>query len=285
MDENKKPQIYVTDENSATFNDPFANMNMEKDELESVKKKNKIIIIVLIIIVFLFLIYIFADYIGDASKVRSTIPEAKENLEEVSAELSKYISDYDLDALDVYGMDDILMVAVNHVCYGVYDCKNVSASVVSDYIKNVFDKNIELKDIECSFGDGVLYKYENGRFVYDDNHPEHDLFNTRPIYTKVNNIKKKNGKYVLVLNKLYYSAGKSEYITSDALGINKIYNFSNYDIPSENGNVIDMTKLITDYDNEFDKLKNRGNQYRYTFSKNGKNYILEKYEIVDMNSK
>ena len=283
MDENKKP--YVTDGNPGTFNNPFANMNIENNEVKSLKKKNRIIIIVLIVIIFIFLIYIFIDYIEDATKTKSTIPEAKENLGEVSADLSNYISDNGLDALDVYGMDDILMVAVNHVCYGVYDCKNVSASVVIDYIKDVFDKDIELNDIECSLGDGVLYKYENDRFIYDDNHPVHDLFNTHPIYTKINSIKKKNGKYVLVLNKLYYNTGKSEYITSDALGINKIYTFSDYDIPSENGNVIDMTKLITDYDNEFDKLKNKGTQYRYTFSKSSKNYILEKYEIIDLKKK
>jgi len=143
MDENKRPQVYITEEKPTVFNDPFSNMNMEKDEIKSLKKKNMITIIIFSVIVFLLLIYIFVDFLGDASKVETTIPEAKENLEEVSLELSDYISDYGLDALDVYGIDDLLMTAVSHVCYGVYDCKNVSGAVVSKYIKRVFDKDAD----------------------------------------------------------------------------------------------------------------------------------------------
>lgn len=281
MNEEKKPQVYITSEEPRTFNDPFANMNMEKDELKNQKRNSKIIITVFSVVVFLLLVYIFIDYVNDASKKNSSIPVAKENLDNVSLDLVNYIEEYHLDALDAYGMDDLLMVGINHVCYGVDECKSISSSVVGDYLKEIFGKEITMGDVQCSLNDGVLYSYNGGKFVYNEAHPKHDLPNTTPIYSKVNSIKKNDGKYVLTLNKLYYSEGKSEYITSDALGINKIYNFSDYDMPSDSGSVIDMTKLISDYNNDFDKLKNKGNRYQYVFSKKDKNYILEKYEVID----
>lgn len=284
MDENKRPQVYVTsemNETPQTFNDPFANMNMEKDELKSQKKKNLITMFVFGAVIFLLLGYIFLDYVNDKSKKNSVIPEPKENLEDVSLDLVDYIDEYHLDALDAYGMDDLLMVGINYVCYGVDGCKSVSALVVSDYFKKVFDKAVSLKDVQCPFTDGVLYGYGDGKFIYNESHPGHDLPNTKPIYSKVNSIKKKDGQYVLVLNKLYYSQGKSEYITSDALGINRIYSYSDYDMPSGGGSVLDMTKLISDYNNDFDKIKNKGNRYQYTFSKKNKSYVLEKYEVIE----
>lgn len=284
MNNEEKPQIYSSSSDvQNTVNNPFANMNMEKDELRSQKKKNKILIIVISVIAVCFLLYIFIDSIGDSINKGNVEPTAKENLEEVSLELTDFISEYNLDALDAYGKDDLLMVAINHVCTGVYDCKNVSGKAVDDYLTTVFNKKIQLQDVQCFMNDGALYSYDSNldRFVYNDSHPAHDLLNTSSLYTKVNSIKKKSGKYVLVLNKLYYNEGKSEYISSDPLGINKVYNFSDYDMPSDSGNVIDMTKLTTDYNNEFNKIKNKGTRYQYTFKKDGKKYILEKYEVLE----
>ena len=281
MNENKRPQVYMTNDTEQTFNDPFANMNMEKDQLKGQKKKN-IIIIIFVIVVFFLLMYIFLDSVNDKKEKKEVIPEVKENLDDVSLELTDFIDEYQIDAMDAYGVNDLLMVGINYVCYGVEGCKVISASVVSDYIKNVFGKDAEFKDVQCSLNDGVLYSYTDGKFIYNDAHPAHDLPNTKPIYSKVSSIKKKNDKYILVLNKLYYS-DKSEYITSDALGINKIYNYSDYDMPSDSGSVIDMTKLVSDYNNDFDRLQNKGNKYQYTFSKNDKGFVLEKYEVIDLN--
>ena len=84
----------------------------------------------------------------------------------------------------------------------------------------------------------------------------------------------------MVLNKLYYSSDRSEYITSDPLGIHKIYDFEDYDMPSANGQVLDVTKVTSDYENDFDKIKNKGTRYQYTFVKDGKKYYLEKYLVL-----
>ncbi len=287
MNNEEKPQVYVSsNENPQVVNNPFANMNMEKDELQSQKKKNKILIIVFSVIVTCLLLYIFIDFVGDAINEGKVEPTSKENLEEVSLDLIDFISENNLDALDAYGKDDLLMVAISHVCDGVYDCKNVSGDSVQDYLKTIFDKEIQLQDIQCYLSDGVLYSYDSNsdRFIYNDSHPAHEPLNTTALYTKVNSIKKKNEKYILVLNKLYYNPGKSEYISSDPFGINKVYNFSDYDMPSDNGAVIDMTKLISDYDNQFNRIKDKETRYEYTFRRDGKKYILEKYAVLETNN-
>ena len=62
--------------------------------------------------------------------------------------------------------------------------------------------------------------------------------------------------------------------------------FNDYDMPDSKGNlVLDMTKLKADYENNFDRLKNKGTRYQYTFVKNGIAYVLEKYEVIDNDKK
>ncbi|MBR3898073.1 MAG: hypothetical protein IKJ43_02190 [Bacilli bacterium] len=269
-------------EEPQVINNPFANMSREKNEMAEQKKKNKITIIVASIVVGFLLIYIFIDFIGDSINKNPAKPEAKENLKEVALELQTFIIDNNLDSLDAYGKDELLRVAINNMCFGVYECKIVSADEVHNYIKNVFNKDIELGDVNCELNDGVLYSYnmENNTFVYNENHPKHPAVNVEPVYTKLNSIKKSGDKYVMVLNKLYYSSDRSEYITSDPLGIHKIYDFEDYDMPSANGQVLDVTKVTSDYENDFDKIKNKGTRYQYTFVKDGKKYYLEKYLVL-----
>ena len=57
-------------------------------------------------------------------------------------------------------------------------------------------------------------------------------------------------------------------------------------MPDSKGNtVLDMTKLMADYENNFDRLKNKGTRYQYTFSKNGLKYVLEKYDVIGANER
>ena len=280
MNENQNNE--QKDNEPQVINNPFANMNRKKDEMETQKKKTKMIIIISIIVVTLLLGYIIIDKINYSINKNKAEPQIKENLEEISQELVEFIEQKNLDSLDVFGKNEIIRVAINDVCSGVYDCKIVDGYQVSEYIKEVFDKEIQLTDVTCEYNDGVLYAYDPNQNRFNFTNHVHDPVNTIPIYTKINSIKKKNGKYILTLNKLYYSPTKSEYITSDPLGINNIFNFVDYDMPSDNGPVLDMSKITTDYENNFEKLKNKGNKYRYTFSKKGKKYYLEKYEDIEI---
>ena len=100
------------------------------------------------------------------------------------------------------------------------------------------------------------------------NKHNHNGMNTKPIYTKVNSIKRKDNKIELVLNKLYYNPLLSNNITSDPLGINVIYDSKDYMHTTEDGEDIDMTKLEANYENNFDELKNTGTRYKYIFSDN-----------------
>lgn len=263
------------------INDPFANMNRQKNEMESQKKKTKLIIIIASVVVAFLLGYIIIDMINDSLNKNKIEPVAKENLDEVALDLQEFIEVHNLDALDVYGENEILRVAINDVCSGVYDCKTVSGQSVSSYIKEVFNKEATLTDVGCEYNDGVLYFYDSANDVFNYTGHVHDPVSTIPTYTKLNSINKKNGKYILVLNKLYFNKLKSEYITSDPLGINVIYNFVDYDMPSDNGPVLDFEKLKIDYDANYKKLKNKGNRYKYTFAKKGKKYYLEKYEVIE----
>ena len=105
----------------------------------------------------------------------------------------------------------------------------------------------------------------NKKFVFTGNH-NHEAIGTKALYTKINTIKRKNDKYELVLNKLYFNPTRSEYITTDPLGINRVYNSKEYMHTTEDGEDVDLTKLSANYENNFDELKNVGTRYKYTFS-------------------
>ena len=286
FDFNSNKVMHVEDNNvtieNNTISDPFANMNKDKNDNEKKIKKYKIALYVCIsIIIILFLYSLIISSIKTGSK--NTEIESKENLENVSLELNSFIDSYHLDSLDLFSFNELSRVAINDICYGVIGCREVQGETVEEYIKKVFDKEIVLQNISCENNDGVLYNYDeaNNKFVYNSAHPSHSFYSTKPVLSKVNSIKKKNGKYILVLNKLYYNPEVSEFVTTDPLGINSVYKFSDYDMPDVNGNlVLDMTKLKADYENNFDRLKNKGTRYQYTFSKKGLNYVLEKYDVI-----
>ena len=56
--------------------------------------------------------------------------------------------------------------------------------------------------------------------------------------------------------------------------------YATFDKDAKGNFVLDMTKLKADYENNFDRLKNKGTRYQYTFVKNGLTYVLEKYDFV-----
>lgn len=243
------------------------------------KKSNKLIYILGGIIGLLLLIILILLLGGSKVVVKET--ERKQSLDEVALEIENFIDDNKLDALDAYGYDYILRVAINKICTGVYNCKEIDGEEVADYIKKVFDKEVTFSNVNCERNDGVVYTYDsvNNKFIYN-NHQDHGVV-TEPIYTKVNSIKRKDDKILVVLNKLYYNPSKSEYITTDPLGINWVYNSKDYMHTVEGGEDIDLTKLSANYENNFDDLKNIGTRYSYTFSKKDGHYVLEEYEIIN----
>ena len=260
------------------INNPFANMNANKNNNKE-SKKYKIIIIICSIVIFILFILLLVP----KKPKQNTEIKQKENLNEVSLELKDYVSNYNLDSLDLYGKGSYIRVAISDICYGVISCNEIDGTEITNYIKNIFNKEITLEDIPCENNDGPLYSYnqKENKFIYNSNHGAHSLQYRKPILTKINKIRKKEGNYILTLNKLYFNSLRSEYITTDPLGINPIYKFEDYDMPDNNsGQTIDMTKLTTDYENNFEKIKNKGTQYQYTFEKKGTSYILKKYEIL-----
>lgn len=287
FDFNSNKVMHVNNENvtieNNTINDPFANMNKEKNSNEKKIKKYRIALYVCIFIIFILLIYsLIVTSIKSGSK--SVEIEPKENLEKVSLELVNFIDNYHLNSLDLFGPNELVRVAINDICFGVIGCREVQGDVVKNYLKKVFDREVTLENVLCENNDGVLYNYDgaNNKFVYNSSHPSHNFYSSDPILSRVNSIKKRNGKYVLTLDKLYFNSKESEFITTDPLGINAVYKFSDYDMPDSNGNmVLDTTKLIADYENNFDRLKNKGTRYQYTFSKKGLNYVLEKYDVIN----
>lgn len=268
-----------------TINDPFAHMNKSDDNQKL--KKYKICLYVCIFIIFVLLIYsLIVTSIKTGSK--GVEIESKENLENVSLELTDFIDNYHIDSVDLYGFNDLLRVAINDICYGVIGCHEIDGIAVRDYVKKVFNMDIVLENVLCENDDGVLYNYDekNDRFIYNSTHPSHKYYSTKPILSKVYSIKKKNEQYILVLNKLYFNSDVSEFVTTDPLGINSVYKFNDYDMPDSKGNlVLDMTKLKADYENNYERLKNKGTRYQYTFSKRGLNYVLEEYDVLGNDEK
>jgi hypothetical protein len=248
---------------------------------EQIKKYKKVINILIGIICVLIFVMIIAKLVSKP-EVLVQETEKKESLNEVSKELINYISDYEVDAIDAYGLDGIQRVAINYICTGVYDCKQIDGTEVKKYIKNVFNQSVELQSIKCNLNDGILYNYDanSNRFIYNDSHPAHHNLITKPIYTKVYSIKKDKDNYILTLNKLYYDSSQSDYITTEPSGINDIFDANNYLITANDKNNLDMVKLKANYNNNYSKLKNKGLRYRYTFVKKGTRYYIDKYEVL-----
>lgn len=244
------------------------------------KDNRKLILILGVVIAVLLFIILIMAFSGP--KVVEKEVEKKQSLDEITLELEDFIEENGLDALDAYGMDGIVRVAINKLCTGVYNCKEISGEEITKYIKNVFDKEVTFSNINCEVNDGVLYTYDsvNNKFVFTGQHA-HEGMQVKPIYSKVYSIKRKDTEITLVLNKLYYDSARSDYITTDPLGINQIFNANDYMHMTDNGNDIDLTKLSAVYENNYDKLKNTGTRYQYTFVKEGVRYILKDYKVIN----
>lgn len=262
------------------LNDIASPNNMNDFFNKKEDKKSNLVPILFVVIVLLVFLLLFVC-LGKQKVVYKEVTK-DETLDEVSSKLVDFISSEKLDSLDVYGMDGIQRVAIDKICFGVYECNKIYGSAVSSYIKKVFNKNISLTSINCNVNDGVLYNYDqgSGMFILNSDHSSHGTLSSEPIYTKVGSIKKNGDNYVLILNKLYFNSNVSEYITTEPSGINQIYNSNNYMHTTDNGEELDLVKVKANYENDFDRLKNKGTRYRYTFSKNGNSYYLEKYEVL-----
>lgn len=254
---------------------------MLQNLVQQPKKPNKLVIILSVVIAVLILIIILMMAFG-GSDVVVTETERLQSLDEVSEELKYFIDENKIDALDAYGYDDLTRVAINKICTGVYNCTEIEGAEVKKYINDIFGKEVTFSDVNCELNDGVLYTYnsENNMFVWNNSHTGHGGLGTKPLYTKVNSIKRDGDKIKLVLNKLYYNPLQSDYITTDPRGINRVYDAKDYMHTTEDGEDIDLTKLSANYENNFDKLKNTGTRYSYTFVKKDGHYVVEDYEVI-----
>lgn len=243
------------------------------------KNNNKVLFILIGVIVLLIFIIFIMSLSGQ--KVVERKVEKKQSLDEISTEIRYFIDVNKLDALDAFGYDNLARVAINELCYGVDNCTSIQGKAVKEYIENIFDTEVTFSNINCELGDGVIYTYnsQNDKFVFTGEHA-HDGVGITPIYTKVNTIKRNGEKIELVLNKLYFNPTRSDYITTDPFGVNRVYNSKDYMHTVEGGEDIDLTKLSANYENNFDELKNVGTRYKYTFGKKDGHYILEKYEVI-----
>lgn len=259
-------------------NDPFANISANNYVDNSKKFLKPLIICIVVICVLVFYIFV-SKFIGS----NNYEVKPKENLDEIAIALEDYVINNHLSSLDLYGNENLLRVGIANICYGVISCNEVSGSEVADFVKRVFDREVYLQDVACESNDGSLYTYDvtNDKFVLDANHSSHYSTYKNPILMKVHSIKKKGDSYVLVLNKLYFNPNLSEYLTTDPLGINPIYKFEDYDMIDSKGNIVlDTVKVNTDYENSFDRIKNKGTRYEYTFEKKGSRFVLKMYKVI-----
>lgn len=259
-----------------TVNDPFANMDGAKN-VAKVKKLKKITYILSFVIVLL-VIFIFFKSIF-TSPVEVVDPKPKEDLNETAISLEEFISDNHLDSLDVFGFNELTRVAISSICDGVVSCLEVKGEAVSSFIKRVFNRKIQLGDVGCEINDGTLFKYDSEKNTFVFQNHSHDGY-SKPLLTKVYSIKKSDDKYVLVLNKLYFDSSRSNYVSTDPLGVYHIYSYNDYSILSDGEKILDETKIITSYENNYSKMKEKGTRYEYTFVKKDNDFYLDKYRIL-----
>lgn len=259
---------------------------MNEDELRKKVKRSKVIICILLFIIIVLAGILVWKTVSFKAEDKEVVTEKneeviEENLTVVSSELLSFIKNNKLDALDAYGEGALIRVAINKICNGTANCKEVNGDEVKIFINNVFGKDATFSNVNCELNDGILWTYDSSdnKFVWNDNHPGHGGMVTEPIYTKINSIVKNDDKYVLVLNKLYYDIMGSDYITSEPSSITNIYDVSSF--TDANTGDIDTEKVKAKYDTDYETLKDKGTKYRYTFVKNNNSYVLENYEILN----
>ena len=134
------------------------------------KKPNKLLIGLVCVIGLLLLVIVILLFRKPDVVVTET--ERKQSLDEIGEEIKFFIKDNKLDALDVYGYDNLVRVAINDICSGVYNCTEIKGEAVQEYVEEVFDKKVTYQLREQGFNNILDLSNDGGKpyFMQDTIH-------------------------------------------------------------------------------------------------------------------
>ena len=200
----------------------------------------------------------------------------------------EYVSklESDIDNFNVLSSDIKLDIAFNALKRELNDvyASGIELKYIDDYFKNTFKDIIYFnkESIMCATCKKELFIYDskNNKYIYNEAHKYHEMYESLNFYTKVVDIKNRNNTYVVTYVNLWTDP------FSKALGVDRAY--SSYNDAVNKVNAIyksnDDKNMYTEAENEinnnYDLYKDKMHKYTYTFEK-----IDDVYKIVSLSFK
>ncbi len=202
-----------------------------------------------------------------------------------------YINDKKLEYLDRYNssIDDMNDLTFNFkLQLALNSIDSTKEDDVKNYLISVFGNDVTIEFADVTDGDNnIIYKYENNNFNLNSDYQNKDFVVSD--FISVENFNIEENIYELTVTKLFYNMQNGNLKNgffgsySDALNSkNNDYNLDNALFTLElTENEEENKNLLKEYYNSHkEELREKFTKYKYTFKKQGKNYILVKYEII-----
>lgn len=181
----------------------------------------------------------------------------------------------DIDNFNVLSSDIKLDIVFNSLSKELNDvyASGIETKYIDDYFKNVFKDTIYYNktSIICNICKKELFIYDssNNKYIYNEEHKYHEMYESVNLYTKVIDIKNKNNTYVVSYSNIW-----SEPIS------NKESSYNVYLSYNDAINKINMVSDIENINSIYDVYKDKIHTYTYTFEK-----IDDSYKIVSFSYK
>ncbi len=236
--------------------------------------------IAILVILSIFLIFCIISLFGNSSKKEKITEEYFLNI------IKNYKLEYmdrnnsSIDEMNKLNNNFKLQLALNAI-------DSTNEDDVKSYLTTVFGNDITIEFADVTDGENLIYKYEDSKFNFNDEYNNKSYVTSD--YLTVTDFKNNADIYELTVTKIFYNIQdgnlKNGFFGSyDAalLSKNNDYNLDNAIFTLElTENFEENKKLLEEYYNEHkDELKDKLTEYKYTFKKQDKNYILIKYEII-----
>lgn len=262
--------------------------------------KNVLIVFLILLILGLSGYILYDKIISNSSKTYesdSTENSTKSNAQialELSEKLDNYYVDY-YDNLSSTKFDSMsegdLLVGAYVYIINKYGEDNFKKQYVDEYFEDLFGMDLEnYPDLMCVAGDGALYKYnaELGEYQKDCGNSDichahgGTLGHPKSITMKYTDISKDGDLYIITMSKVFGSNLKDSdgYFYYDYNYKTRIKGLDSFTDGTRELNSDELLSLKDYYEQNFDRFKQVGPKYRYTFKEVDGNYYLISFKTM-----
>lgn len=227
----------------------------------------------------------------ESLKNEDTIKSNADIALELSEKLDNYYVDY-YDNLSSANFDnmsdsDLLFGAYLYII-NKYGEENFKKQYVDEYFENLFGRSLkDYPDLLCTSGDGVFYKYNTDLMEYQKNSDvclAHEEIEGHPksITMKYTDISKDGDLYIITMSKVFGSNLKDSdgYFYYDYNYKTRIKGLDSFTDGTRELNSDELLSLKDYYEQNFDRFKQVGPKYRYTFKEVDGNYYLISFKTM-----